>query len=48
MLLRMKRRPTHTMTTARMGALSTGRMTTRSMTIPPTKAMARVAAKAAQ
>jgi hypothetical protein len=37
-----------TMTIVRTGAFSTGRMMTRSMTMPPTKAMASVPKKAAQ
>ena len=37
-----------TITMVRMGAFSTGRITIRSMSTPPTKAMTRVAKKAAQ
>ena len=38
----------HTMTIVRIGALSTGRITTRSIRMPPTKAMASVATNATQ
>jgi hypothetical protein len=48
MLLQMTSRPRVTITMVRMGLFSTGRMITRWMTTPPTKAMTRVARKAPQ
>ena len=44
----MTSRPMKTMTTDRIGAFSTGRMMTRSISTPPTKAIATVSRNAAQ